>query len=377
VASIEIRRRPVTGHPVHFGGHVHEQAATDYIVDAASKLGPVAYSMLRAAAFSLQSHRGVRLLAAIRGSEAAAKKAREIWKIDQERGSRYWRMNGRLYLWDFVQILHEVCEDLAGTFEAVSRCEADASLDLGLELLKYHGAADEVIGSEAFGNEAWWRSELEIDADPARYAVLTADQQSVLNQTLRVAEARLSVALSTVRSSYTHALHRVAARNRHGMALLEPDQALAWVDKRDAKGRADIEALASGALAVADTEGRAIVELLMPNSTEVRDELMKCLNEANWLFQSLCNCLLQRAESPAGVSIPDVGRNPTSVPEQKARMELTVAYCGYDPDDYARQKALVEETDAVRARVEKGEMSSRAQRRHPPREGKGRGGGRH
>jgi hypothetical protein len=338
-------------------------------VDAASKLGPVAYSLLRAATFSLQSHRGVRLLAATRGYDAAAKKSREIWKIDPERGSRYWRMNGRLYLWDSVQILHEVCEDLSGTFEAVWRCEADASLDLGLELLKYHGAADKVIGSEAFGNEAWWRSEIEIDSDPARYAVLTADQQSVLNQTLGVAEARLSVALSTVRSIYTHELHRVAARNRHGMALLEPDQALAWVDKRDEEGRADMEALASGALAVADTDGRAIVELLMPNSTAVRDELMKCLNEANWLFQSICNSLLQRAESPAGVSIPDVGQNPNSVPEQKARMELTVAYGGYDPDDYARQMAFVEESDVVRARVEKREMPNRAQRRHPPRDG--------
>ncbi len=361
------------GNPVHFGGHVHEQAATDFIVDAASKLGPVAYSLLRAAAFSLRSHRGVRLLAATRGYEAAAERAREIWKIDQERGSRYWRMNGRLYMWDIVQVVHEVCEDLAGTFEAVRRCEADASLDLGLELLRYHGAADNVIGSQAFGDEAWWQSELEISPDPARYARLTAEQQAVLDQVLRVAKSRLPVALSTVRSIYTHSLHRVAARNRHGMALLEADQALAWVDKRDAEGRADMEALASGGLAVADTEGRVIVELLMPNSTDVCNELMRCLDEANWLFQSLCNCLLQRAESPSGASIPDVGQNPTSAAEEKARVDVTVAYGGYDPDDYARQMTFVEETEAVRAKVEKRETTNRAQKRHPPSEGMGVG----
>ena len=197
-----------------------------------------------------------------------------------------------------------------------------------------------MIGSADFGNEGWWRRQLGIEPDPVRYALLTLAQRSTLTETLQVAAARLSLALPTVRSIYTHSLHRLAARNRHGMALLEPDQALAWVGQRDEDREADMEALAGGALAVADTEGRNLVELLMPISTDAYNDVRICWNEANWLFQSLCSSVVERAESPEGVFIPSVGQRPTSAAQSKARMDVTVAYCGYDPEEVAQPPPL-------------------------------------
>jgi hypothetical protein len=371
MAPVEIRRRLIAGDPIHWDGHWHEHAADDYMKTAPARIGPVAYSLLRAAIFSLRSHRETRLRAALDGYKAANTMAREIWKIDPERGARYWRMNGRLYMWDLIQIVHEVCEDLSGVFTALRNCERDRSLDLGLELLNYHRAADKGIASADFGKEDWWRRQLGIEPDPTRYALLTPAQQSSLTETLQVAGARLSLALPTVRSTYTHSLHRIAARNRHGMALLEPDQALVWVGQQDEDARADMEALAGGALAVADTDGSNLVELLMPISNDAYSDVMTCWNEATWLFQSLCGSVVERAESPAGVSIPSVGQRPTTEAQSEARIGVTVAYCGYDPEQAARQNALLDETEAVHAAVERRQSPNRAQRRrHPKKTGR-------
>ena len=204
---IEIRRRPIAGDPIHLAGHEHEHFSHDFIKVAPTKISPLAYSLLRAAGFAFAGHRVERAQAAADGFFNAAKTAVEVTKIDRERGERHWRMVGRLYIWDQVQILHEVCEDLAGVFEAVRRTQTDPTIDLGRELLAYHRAADKVIGSPEFAEESWWRKELGVEPDPARFALLTPEQQSALSTVLDGAGARLTQALANYKGTVVIVSH--------------------------------------------------------------------------------------------------------------------------------------------------------------------------
>ena len=355
---IEIRRRPIAGDPIHLAGHEHEHFSHDFIKVAPTKISPLAYSLLRAAGFAFAGHRVERAQAAADGFFNAAKTAVEVTKIDRERGERHWRMVGRLYIWDQVQILHEVCEDLAGVFEAVRSTQTDPTIDLGRELLAYHRAADKVIGSPEFAEESWWRKELGVEPDPARFALLTPEQQSALSTVLDGAGARLTQALATIRSTYTHDLHRIAARNRHGMALLEPDQGLAWVGRGEAARRADTEALEAGALAIADIQGPNVVELLMPISIEVFEAIRRCWNEAYWLLQMLCGAIGGRAETPGGVTVPM--DNVDTVPAPPGLAEAMLAYTGIAAEDWVRTNWRTSMTDAVYAEVDRKTSRDRA-----------------
>lgn len=359
--AIEIRRRPVLGDPVHVGGHEHEHSATDFIKQAPLQTGPVAYSLLRAAAFPLSGHRLARAQAASDGFFMALQKAREVARIDRERGERHWRQEGRLYLWDQIEILHEVCEDLVCVFESIRLAQQDPGLDLGLELLSKHDPAYTVIASEAFGNETWWRNQLGVEPDATRYSLLPPVQQAALDEVLQAAGARLSTALAYVRGTYTLPLHRIAARSRHGISLLDPEHGLAWVGRKEADHKADIEALDAGALVVADTERRTIVEYLVPVTPETYQQVRLCWNHASWLLEMLCGSIIGRDENPAGTTIPM--DNLARLPASKEREEALIAYTGSDPELWARDGLRHRTTGAVFAAAERLALPNRAARR--------------
>ncbi len=342
MAPIEIRRRPVAGDPVHSSGHEHEHSAVDFVRLAPTKISPLAYSLLRAAAFPLSHHREVRAQAAADGFAMAAQKAKEVMRVDRERGERHWRQDGRLYLWDLIQILHEVCEDLACVFESIRLGDEDPGRDLGRELLRYHGPSDKIIGSGPFGDESWWRAQIGVEPDPIRYALLSTGQQAALSEVLRGAGTRLSLSLSTVRGTYTHTLHRVAARRRHGISLLDPEHGLAWVGRNEADRKADIEALDAGALVVADNEGETVVEFLIPVTMEACEGIRTCWNDATWLLSMLSGSIVARAESPGGTAVPM-----DYVIQSKPSHELeqaVIAYTGADPELWKREGLRVAAT---------------------------------
>jgi hypothetical protein len=374
VAGIEIRRRPVVGEPVHAAGHEHEQSPVDFIRLAPTRTSPLAYSLLRAAAFPLSRHREVRAQAASDGFGMAAQKAHEVMRVDPERGERHWRQEGRLYLWDQIQILHEICEDLACVFESIRLSSEDAERDLGRELLRYHGPADKIIASRAFGDEAWWRAQIGVEADVVRFALLTDGQQAALREMLRGAGVRLSLALSTVRGTYTHALHRVAARRRHGISLLDPEHGLAWVGQSEADRKADMEALDAGALVVADNEGETVVEFLVPVTIEAYEGIRACWNHAAWLLSMLCGSIVARAESPSGTAVPmDDIAPPAPSPELE---HAVVCYTGADPELWMREGRRRAATGAVYAVAERLAGGNRDQRHHPSKPGARRRKGR-
>lgn len=363
MAPIEIRRRPVVGDPVHSAGHEHERSDFDFVRLAPARVGPLAYSLLRAAAVPLSHHREARAQAASDGFAMAAQKAHEVMRVDRERGERHWRQEGRLYLWDQIQILHEVCEDLACVFESIRLTNEDSGRDLGRELLRYHGPADETIASGPFGDEAWWRTQIGVDPDPIRHALLTPSQQAALGEVLRGAGVRLSTALTTVRGTYTHRMHRVAARRRHGFSLLDPEHALAWVGRNEADRKADLEALNSGALVVADNEGQNVVEFLVPVTMEAYEGIRVCWNDATWLLSVLCGSIVEKAESPAGTAIPVDNVKP---PKPSLELQQAImAYTGADPDLLMREGRRRAATEAAYAAAERLARPSRAQRRHP------------
>jgi hypothetical protein len=66
---LEIRRRPIAGDPVHLAGHEHEHSVADFVKLGPAKIGPVAHSLLRAAAFPLSRHRAARAQAPYRRAE--------------------------------------------------------------------------------------------------------------------------------------------------------------------------------------------------------------------------------------------------------------------------------------------------------------------
>lgn len=187
-------------------------------------------------------------------------------------------------------------------------------------------------------------------------------QQTALDQLLAGAALRLTNALSTVRETYRHSFHRIAARSRHGISLLDPEQGLAWVGRKESDRKVDMEALEGGALVVADIEGRSLIEFLVPVTLEAYEAIRICWNHADWLLSMLCGSIIARAETPAGTVVPI--DDALALEPSAEREAAVIAYTGYDPTLWLREGLTSRTTDAVYAAAERMAGPNRAQRRH-------------
>jgi hypothetical protein len=364
MSTIEIRRRATTGVPYHMAGHEHDHTTDDFVLAGAASIGPLAYALLRAEGFPISRHRQARADATAQAVAKIAVAADEMRKLDEWRGNRYWRQEARLYFWDQIELLHEVCEELACVFASVSAWRKDPSIDLGQTLLAHQRPAYEVLASAGFKDLDWWRYELGLTPDPDRYALLSPKQQAILDSMFAEVATHLPEAIATVGGTYTKDLNRIAARSRHGISLLDPELGLAWVARKDPDRAADIEALDQGAIAVADADrnGGNVVELLMPLTMESYKAIEEGWGQASWLLSSLSSAVAQRAEHPTG--LPIVSEVPASAASLEEALDLIVIYTGRDRDQILRERAQVARTHLVNAAT-KGldEGGNRAQRR--------------
>jgi hypothetical protein len=368
---VDIRHRPVVGAGFHLSGHDHASQETDYIKDGATALGPLAYSLLRAETFSLYGHRAKRMGSTLDWLRRLTARAEKVYRIDQEAGRKIFRQNAPLYAWDLVGFVYETCEHLACVFDSLRRYRAREIDDLGAAMLGFEKPAFDVFASSEFVDLSWWRAELGTVPDEERFKLLTAPQQDLLIESRNALDARMNRALSTVRYFYTKDLHRVAIRRRHAVSLLDPERGLAWVSEDPEDAERDARVMELGALAVADTDGRdgPVVELLLPLSWSLVNNLFGCLEEARWLVHVLSWAALGRVEHPS--HLPFVFDDSVELlPSQAAEWDrLTCAYTGLAPEGLAieRQRAI-ERQDIIEAAERPAPSMNRAQRRHSSRQ---------
>ena len=340
--------------PVHFGGHEHEKSSPDPIVLGAIKLGPLGYALLRAEGTTLSDHRLARIKAIEHGFLEMKEQTEKVGRQDADMGLRHFRQHARLHVWDQIQMVHELCDRLACIFESVSKWQDDpATVDLGESIVRFATPADETISRSRFGDVAWWRKTIMIDPDPDRYALLNDRQKGLLDAVLGSSGDRLPVAIETVRTVYTGELHRLAAKARHGITLLDPELGWAWIGSTPQEQAQDYQDLKLGALAVADAgrrKGAEIVEYLMPINDENLLALYWCLRQAHWLNWALCSATILKAETEAGVCVV-VNPDAPAPASSEELMDMTIAYTGYDPELSEREGKRVALTDAVYAAV--------------------------
>jgi hypothetical protein len=175
------------------------------------------------------------------------------------------------------------------------------------------------------------------------------------------------LALSTVRFIYTKDLHRLAIRRRHAVSLLDVERGLAWVSQDAEEGKADLEALEAGGLAVADTDGKEgpIVELILPLSRAMLNELFGCLIQARWLVEAVSWATLGRVENPSRIPFVFDMDARTSARSQSEWDGLLSAYTGIDLEyieKHGREKRARVDVLATLDRPKA--PRSRAERRH-------------
>jgi hypothetical protein len=248
-----------------------------------------------------------------------------------------------------VQELHDVCDRLACVFDSVRLWKSGAAPDLGRALLFHKKAADKVISSDQFADLSWWRGIVMVEPVPSRYDLLNARQQSLLSAVLRGVDDHLPIALQTIRLVYSKELHRMAARQRHGATLLDPEMGFAWIGSSEEERVADGTALKYGALAVADTKGADPLEYLMPLTLDNLRSLQQCLHEAEWLMWQLCYSITEQASSPVGVSVPIDPTIPVPIRSRRQLRDAVLLYTAYDRDLADRERKRAEETAAVYA----------------------------
>jgi hypothetical protein len=373
--GINVRHRQVAGSGFHLTGHAHSSEQIDYIKDGAAALGPVAYSLLRAESFSLYEHRGKRMGSTVFWLEKLTARAEKVSRLDEGGAHKLFRQNAPLYVWDLIGFVSETCEHLACVFDSLRRYRARKVTDLGVAMLGFEKPAFEVFASSAFEDLAWWRAELGTFPDEDRFALLTSRQQELMIESCKALDARMVLALSTVRFIYTKDLHRVAVRRRHAASLLDPERGLAWVSSDPVEAKSDVRVLEDGALAVADTDGRGgpVVELLLPLSWALINDLFGCVKQARWLVHALSWAALGRVENPS--HLPFVFDDEVAVPDRLVAEwdGLMCAYTGLDPAGIAAQRKEWRRIDETIEAAERPTPSAnRAQRRHPSRQSRKR-----
>jgi hypothetical protein len=368
--GINVRRRPIAGAGFHLAGHDHSSDQRDFIKEGAAALGPVAYSLLRAEQFSLYKHRGKRMGSTVDGLHALTALAEKVSRIDEEGSRKLFRQSAPLYVWDLVGFVYEVCEHLACVFESLHRYRAGEVTDLGAAMLDFGTTTYKVFLSPEFADLDWWRNELGYMPDEAQFALLTERQQALMIESQKALDARMVQALSTVRFIYTEDLHRLAIRRRHGASLLDPERGLAWVstDLEEAKG--DVEAMDLGVLAVADTDGRGgpVVELFVPLSWALINDLYGCVKHARWLVHALAWAVLSRVENPSRLPFVFDEEAPLDSRDAADWDGLMCAYTGLDPAAFTAHREFVRRTLATVEAAERPDARlNRAQRRERPR----------
>jgi hypothetical protein len=368
--GVNVRRRPITGSGFHLAGHDHSAEQIDYIKEGAAALGPVAYSLLRAETFSLYEHRGKRLGSTLDWLMKLSTRAEKVSRLDEEGSRKLFRQNAPLYVWDLVGFVYETCEHLACVFNSLRRFRAGEVTDLGATMLGFDEPAFEVFSSPEFEDLAWWRTELGSIPDGTRFALLTPRQQDLMIESSEVLEKRLVLALSTVRVIYTKDLHRLAIRRRHAVSLLDPERALAWVSSDPEEAKSDVRVMENGALAVADTDGRngPVVELILPLTRALINDLFGCVKQARWLVHALAGAAVSRVENPSHLAFSfddDVPLGSRDVAEWDG---LLCAYTGLDPAVLATQRAARSRMEATIEAAERPNAGlNRAQRREESR----------
>jgi hypothetical protein len=347
VYRVEVRQRSMSGLYVHLGGHEHSASQSDWLRIGANRIGPIAFALLRAEGTSVRTHRVAREEATSDGILDLNRLVEKIRRIDPDRALSKFRQDGKMLVWDQVQQLHEVCDRLACVFDSVRRWKSGTAPDLGRALLLYEKAADKVIGSEQFANQAWWRGVLMVQPDTVRRDLLNEKQRALLDDVLRGVDDHIPVALETIRSVYSKGLHRMAARQRHGATLLDPEMGFAWIGSTQDEQLADGTALKYGALAVADTSRTDAIEYLMPLTIENLRGLQQCLHEAESLMWQLCYAVTEQASSPVGVSVPIDPTIPVPDGSRQQLREAVLIYSDYDRDLAERERKRAEETAAV------------------------------
>lgn len=247
--------------------------------------------------------------------------------------------------------------------------------DLGAAMLGFEKPAFDVFASAEIEDLSWWRDELGTVPNEDRFGLLTDQQQALMIESCEALDARMIQALSTVRYCYTKDLHRLAIRRRHAVSLLDAERGLAWVSQDPQEAKGDIEAFELGALAVADTDGRVgpVVELLLPLSWALINELFGCLKEARWLVHVLSWAALGRVENPS--HLPFVFDDEVSPPASRA-VEwdgLMCTYTGLDPQGLEAERKRKQRRAEIIEEAERTEPSpNRAQRRQTSRQSRNR-----
>ena len=375
--GLDIRHRPITNAAFHLPDHTHFGVSPDFIGNGAATLGPVAYSLLRAESFSLYEHRGKHVGSSVAWLRGLAARAEKIARIDPLGGRKLFRQNAPLYIWDLIGLVYETCEHLACVFDSLSRYRAGSAPDLGVAMLDYAETTLHVFDSPAFNDLTWWQAELGTVPDPARFAMLSPLQQRLMVDSRSALDTRLALAIATIREIYTDDLHRIAVRRRHSVSLLDAERGLAWISADHDEGASDAQALADGALAVADKDRRGgfAVELLLPISSSLINDLVGCLHQARWLVHTLSWATLSRAENPS--HLPFVFDEDLPLQEDLSADwdSLMCTYTGIEPSALEEErKAKQRRSEVIGAAERVAPANNRATRREASRQSRKRRG---
>jgi hypothetical protein len=137
----------------------------------------------------------------------------------------------------------------------------------------------------------------------------------------------------------------------------------------------DVRVLEDGALAVADTDGRGgpVVELLLPLSWALINDLFGCVKQARWLVHALAGAALGRVENPS--HLPFVFDDELKMPGRQV-VEWDGLMCAYTGLDSAVMAAQRTEWRRIAETIEAAERPTpspnRGQRRHPSRQSRKR-----
>ena len=359
----DIRVLPLTGRPVHRGDDHPHTHGHDFIEAGAKELGALSYSLLRAEAMTLSSHRSSAARTLWKSFAEFDRQLERVRAIDPREADKLATQRPRLLVWDLVGLIGEACEQLGAVYSAI-RAWTESRAEVAKTLLGYKAISHSVFNEAGFQDLPWWRSQLGVEPNADRLAMLTPRQRRLVRAIFAQVDIRLPLALAALARDYTPELHRVAMRRKHLAPLLDATLGLAFATEDPQAETWLNEEIAKGALILADDKVRPgmMSQIVIPVDDGTVSVLFMLWGHANWLSGSLASAVVSRAELPGKVAytLDDNAAPPGAAGEVLAALD---AYAGRDPAQrrVESEQAAWSETVWREARAEPGDVAPRSE----------------